>query len=67
MLHCRPPLPSSREGSHDQQLLSPILHSATGPRSWTLLEGQRREALDAILDVADVVLMTQVRPLTGII
>ena len=33
---------------------------ATGPRSWTLLEGQRREALDAILDVADVVLMTQV-------
>ena len=35
--------------------------SGAGPRSWTLLEGSRRHALDAILDVADVVLMTQVR------
>ncbi|KAK9814389.1 hypothetical protein WJX72_005061 [[Myrmecia] bisecta] len=30
-----------------------------GPRCWTLLQGQRRAALDAILDVTDVVLMTQ--------
>lgn len=30
-----------------------------GPRSWTLLEGERRASLDAILNVADVVLMTQ--------
>lgn len=30
-----------------------------GPRSWTLLEGERRVALDAILDLADIVLMTQ--------
>lgn len=29
-------------------------------RCWTLLEGTRREALDAVLDVSDVVLMTQV-------
>jgi hypothetical protein len=43
----------------------PRCATATGPRSWTLLEGQRREALDAILDVADVVLMTQVRPHYG--
>lgn len=30
-----------------------------GPRCWTLLEGNRREALDSILSLSDVVLMTE--------
>ncbi|KAK9830908.1 hypothetical protein WJX81_003466 [Elliptochloris bilobata] len=30
-----------------------------GPRSWTLTQGARRAALDALLDATDVVLMTQ--------
>ena len=30
-----------------------------GPRSWTLTQGARRAALDALLDASDVVLMTQ--------
>ena len=36
-----------------------------GPRAFTLQEGPRRAALDAILDIADVVLMTQVRAPLG--
>ena len=31
-----------------------------GPRAFSLQEGPRRAALDSILDIADVVLMTQV-------
>lgn len=30
-----------------------------GPRSWTFSEGERKAALDAVLDVADVVCMTE--------
>ena len=30
-----------------------------GPRAWTFQHGERRAALDAILTVSDVVLMTQ--------
>jgi sugar/nucleoside kinase (ribokinase family) len=30
-----------------------------GPRSWTFCEGDRRHALESMLDVADVVLMTE--------
>jgi hypothetical protein len=33
-----------------------------GPRAWALRRGARRAALDALLDAADVVLMTQARP-----
>ena len=32
-----------------------------GPRCWTLLKGDRKQALSALLDASDVVLMTQVR------
>ena len=31
----------------------------TGPRCWTLREGPRRAALDALLSLSDVVLMTE--------
>lgn len=34
-----------------------------GPRAFSLQEGPRRTALDSILDIADVILMTQVKPL----
>jgi hypothetical protein len=55
--------PAVRRRPHRMQVPMSVHNTAAGPRSWTLLEGQRREALDAILDVADVVLMTRVRPL----
>ena len=31
-----------------------------GPRAWTLRQGERKKAMDALLDASDVVLMTQV-------
>ena len=31
-----------------------------GPRAWTLGQGERKKAMDALLDASDVVLMTQV-------
>lgn len=31
-----------------------------GPRAWTLRVGERKKAMDALLDASDVVLMTQV-------
>ena len=33
-----------------------------GPRAWTLRQGGRKQALDALLDASDVVLMTQANP-----
>ena len=33
-----------------------------GPRAWTLGQGERKKAMDALLDASDVVLMTQARP-----
>ncbi len=33
-----------------------------GPRAWTLRQGERKKAMDALLDASDVVLMTQVIP-----
>ena len=33
-----------------------------GPRAWTLRQGGRKQALDALLDASDVVLMTQAKP-----
>jgi sugar/nucleoside kinase (ribokinase family) len=40
---------------------------STGPRCFTMLEGKRREALDALMDLSDVVLMTEdeARTVTG--
>lgn len=34
-------------------------YNHTGPRCWTLLQGPRRAALDTILSLSDVVLMTE--------
>ena len=31
-----------------------------GPRAWTLHQGERKNMLNALLDLSDVVLMTQV-------
>lgn len=33
-----------------------------GPRAWTLIQGDRKSLLNALLDLSDVVLMTQVCP-----
>lgn len=49
--------------SHDTRSFPPTrpppTACSTGPRSWTFAEGQRKAALEAILDASDVVCMTQ--------
>lgn len=40
-------------GVHDHK------HTIPGPRCWTLREGGRRVALDTLLSLSDVVLMTE--------
>jgi sugar/nucleoside kinase (ribokinase family) len=33
-----------------------------GPRCWTMTKGPRRASLDAVMDLCDVILMTEVEP-----
>jgi hypothetical protein len=44
---------------HSCPLLVPV---AAGPRCFTMRSGSRRVALDTMLDLSDIVLMTMVRP-----
>eukprot|EP00955_Chlamydomonas_euryale_P085549 364109-Chlamydomonas_euryale.AAC.13 len=46
-----------------QLTATPCVSFCAGPRCFTMLSGERRAALDTLLDWSDVVLMTEVRPM----